>query len=88
VVTTPTVLWRLFRPAAGPAPTGSPPRASKLPPQHARAVILPGGPPHTLTFFVNDALDRAENYDTLDLALFRAADIRRSLTEEGWKEEE
>jgi hypothetical protein len=85
----PTVLWRLFRPAADSAGTRSPQRSSTaLPPQHARAVILPGGPPHTLTFLVNDAMDRAENYDTMDLALFRAADVKRTLVEEGWQEEE
>ena len=56
--------------------------------QHSRAVILPGGPPHTLAFFVNDTMDRAENYDTMDLALFRAQDIKRSLMSDGWSEEE
>jgi hypothetical protein len=66
-----TVLWRLFNARR----------------EHARAVILPGGPPHTLAFFVNDAMDRAENYDTLDLALFRAEDVKRSLVEDGWREE-
>ena len=66
-----TVLWRLYNDRR----------------EHSRAVILPGGPPHTVTFFVNETMDRAENYDTMELALFRADDIKRSLIEEGWKEE-
>ena len=69
-----TVLWRLFRKGA----TAS---------EHSRAVILPGGPPHTLAFFANDDMDRVENYDTIDLALFRADEIKRSLVEDGWKDE-
>ena len=44
-----------------------------------RAVILPGGPPYTLAFFANDEMDRVENYETMDLALFRADEIKRSL---------
>lgn len=54
--------------------------------EHVRAVILPGGPPFTLAFFVADAMDRAENYDTMDLAMFRADEIKRSLLDDGWKE--
>ena len=70
-----TVLWRLVK-AAG-AAKGT----------RAHAVILPGGPPFTLAFFANDEMDRVENYDTIDLAMFRADEIRRSLMEDGWKEE-
>jgi hypothetical protein len=66
-----TVLWRMFNDKR----------------DHSRAVILPGGPPHTIAFFVNNTMDRVENYDTMDLAIFRAEDIKRSLIEEGWKEE-
>ena len=66
-----TVLWRMFNDKR----------------EHSRAVILPGGPPHTVAFFVNNTMDRVENYDTMDLAIFRAEDIKRSLLEEGWKEE-
>lgn len=69
-----TVLWRLFRKGA----TAS---------EHSRAVILQGGPPHTLAFFANDDMDRVENYDTADLALFRADEIKRALVEDGWKDE-
>jgi hypothetical protein len=66
-----TVLWRLYNEKR----------------DHSRAVILPGGPPHTVAFFVNNTMDRVENYDTMELAIFRAEDIKRSLMEEGWKEE-
>lgn len=52
-----------------------------------RAVILPGGPPHTLAFFADAAMDRAENYDTMDLALFRADEIKRSMAADGWVED-
>ena len=70
-----TVLWRLFRKGA-------------TAPEHSRAVILPGGPPHTLAFFANDEMDRVENYDAMDLAVFRSDEIRRSLLEDGWKEDQ
>lgn len=66
-----TVLWRMFNDKR----------------DHSRAVILPGGPPHTIAFFVNNTMDRVENYDTMDLAMFRAEDIKRTLMDEGWKEE-
>jgi hypothetical protein len=66
-----TVLWRLFKPAT---------------PSRVRAVILPGGPPYTLAFFANDEMDRVENYDTLELALFRGDEIKRSLLAEGWQD--
>jgi hypothetical protein len=70
-----TVLWRLFR--ADGAAKGD----------RTRAVILPGGPPFTLAFFANDNMDRVENYDTMELALFRADEIKRSLLAEDWKED-
>ena len=66
-----TILWRMFNDKR----------------EHSRAVILPGGPPHTVAFFVNNTMDRVENYDTMDLAIFRAEDIKRTLIEEGWREE-
>jgi hypothetical protein len=66
-----TVLWRLFNDRR----------------EHSRAVILPGGPPHTVAFFVNDTMDRVENYETMELALFRAEDVKRTLLADGWKDE-
>lgn len=50
-------------------------------------MILPGGPPYTLAFFANEAMDRVENYETMDLAVFRAEEIRRSLADDGWAED-
>jgi hypothetical protein len=67
-----TVLWRLFRPTSR---------------DRLRAVILPGGPPFTLAFFANEEMDRVENYDTMDLSLFRADEIKRGLLDDGWKED-
>jgi hypothetical protein len=70
-----TVLWRLYR--AGGLSKG----------ERSHAVVLPGGPPFTLAFFANDELDRVENYDTMDLATFRAGEIKRSLLADDWKED-
>lgn len=66
-----TILWRMRTPRG----------------EAAHASILPGGPPFTLAFFVAGQLDRVENYDTLDLAVFRAEDVKRSLLADGWSEE-
>ena len=42
----------------------------------------------TLTFFVDNIMDRAENFDSMDLALFRADDVKRSTARRtGWKED-
>jgi hypothetical protein len=70
-----TVLWRLFR------ASGSEKGA------RVHAVILPGGPPFTLAFFANDEMDRVENYDTMELAVFRADEIRRGLIADHWKDD-
>ena len=66
-----TVIWRLFNDRR----------------ERSRAVVLPGGPPHTLAFFVDNTMDRIENYDTMELALFRAEDVKRSMLESGWRDE-
>lgn len=71
------MLWRLFRKPGHRGEGG----------EHARAVILPGGPPHTLAFFANDAMDRVENYETMDIALFRAQEIRQALMDDGWADD-
>jgi len=70
-VSTPTVLWRLWHGEGA----------------EARAVLLPGTPRTTLTVFVGDVMDRAENYDNIDVALFRAEDLRTTLLADGWREE-
>lgn len=49
-------------------------------------MLLPGERP-TITFFVDEVLDRAENYDTEALALFRADDVKQKLLSEGWRED-
>ena len=69
------VLWRLYR-ATGPN------KGDRM-----RAIVLPGGPPYTLTFFANDDMDRVENYDTMELAMFRSDEIKRGLLGDGWKED-
>ena len=69
------MLWRLYR-AAGPN------NGDRM-----RAIVLPGGPPYTLTFFANDEMDRVENYETMELAMFRAGEIKRGLLDEDWKED-
>jgi hypothetical protein len=68
----PTTLWNLYHPRG----------------DRARAVVIPGDPQSTVTFFVNNVMDRAENYDELDTALFRADEIRRELVDGGWREED
>ena len=52
----------------------------------AHATIFPGDGQTTVTWFFDGVMDRAENYDTLDLALARADQIRGILTKDGWKE--
>ena len=51
----------------------------------AHATIFPGHGQHTLTWFFEGVMDRAENYDTLELAMARADQIRGLLLGEGWK---
>ena len=67
----PTVLWRLCHDEG----------------RHARAVLLPGTPHVTLTFFVDNVMDRAENFDSMDIALFRSDDVKRTLIGDGWRED-
>ena len=69
-----TVLWRLFR-------------KGTVKSERSHAVVLPGGPPYTLAFFANDEMDRVENYDTMELAIFRADEIKTSLLADNWAEE-
>ena len=52
----------------------------------AHATIFPGDTQTTVTWFFDGVMDRAENYDTLDLALARADQIRGILLKDGWKE--
>jgi hypothetical protein len=52
----------------------------------AHAMILPGDAETTVTWFVDGVMDRAEKYDSIDLALARAEQIRGILLKDGWKE--
>ncbi len=50
----------------------------------AHATIIPGDAQTTITWFFDDVMDRAENYDSMELALARAEDIRGVLLRDGW----
>jgi hypothetical protein len=52
----------------------------------AHATILPSPAQATITWFFDGVMDRAENYETLDLAMARADQIRGILERDGWKE--
>lgn len=52
----------------------------------AHATVFPGDGQATVAWFVNGVMDRAEKYDSLDLALARADEIRGVLMRDGWKE--
>ena len=54
----------------------------------AHATIFPGASHTTLTWFFDGVMDRAENYDTMDLALARAEEIRGVLLRDGWQSAE
>jgi hypothetical protein len=53
----------------------------------AHATIIPGAGQATITWFFDGVMDRAENYDSLDLAVARADDIKGVLLRDGWTEQ-
>lgn len=53
----------------------------------AHATVFPGDGHTTVTWYFDGRMDRAENYDTMDLALARAEHIRGILLRDGWKEQ-
>ena len=55
-------------------------------PDTAHATIFPGPDRATVTWFFDGRMDRAENYDTEDLAMARAEHIRSILIKDGWKD--
>jgi hypothetical protein len=55
-------------------------------PSTAHATVFPGDRQTTVTWFFDGVMDRAENYETLDLAMARADHIRVVLVGDGWKE--
>jgi hypothetical protein len=52
----------------------------------AHATVFPSDPQTTVAWFVNGVMDRAEKYDSLDLALARADEVRGTLLRDGWKD--
>jgi hypothetical protein len=52
----------------------------------AHATIFPGDKDTTVTWFIDGVMDRAEKYDSIDLAMARADQIRGILLKDGWKE--
>jgi hypothetical protein len=52
----------------------------------AHATLFPGIEQTTVAWFFDNVMDRAENYDSEDLALARADHIRSVLVRDGWKE--
>ena len=52
----------------------------------AHATILPADTQTTVTWFFDGIMDRAENYESIDLAIARAEHIRTILLKDGWKE--
>ena len=52
----------------------------------AHATIFPGESTTTVTWYFDGVMDRAENYDAMDLALARADHIKGVLLRDGWRE--
>jgi len=55
---------------------------------HAHATIFAGPEQTTVAWFVDGRMDRVENYETIDLAIARADEVRGVLTRDGWVEQE
>jgi hypothetical protein len=52
----------------------------------AHATIFPGASATTVTWYFDGVMDRAENYDSVELAVARADEIKGILMREGWRE--
>ena len=52
----------------------------------AHLTIFSSGDQATVAWFFDGTMDRIENYDTIDLALARADDIKGVLMRDGWVE--
>jgi hypothetical protein len=52
----------------------------------AHATLFPGGGQTTVTWYFDGVMDRAENYDSVDLAMARADEIKGVLLRDGWVE--
>jgi hypothetical protein len=55
-------------------------------PSTAHATVFPGTTHVTVTWFFDGVMDRAENYDSMDIALARADQIKGLLLRDGWTE--
>ena len=53
----------------------------------AHATLFPGERHTTVTWYFNGVMDRAENFDSMDIALFRSDDVKRTLMDDGWTED-
>jgi hypothetical protein len=51
----------------------------------AHATVFPGGTRTTLTWFFDGVMDRAESYDSMDIAIARAEEIKGVLLRDGWR---
>ena len=52
----------------------------------AHATIFPGPSTTTVTWYFDGVMDRAENYDSVELAVARADEIKGILMRDGWRE--
>jgi len=52
----------------------------------AHATIFPGESSTTVTWYVDGIMDRAENYDSVELAMARADEIKGILARDGWQD--
>lgn len=50
----------------------------------AHAMVIPGAGLVTLSWFFDGVMDRAENYESMELALARSDHIRGILERDGW----
>lgn len=50
----------------------------------AHATVFPGDQQTTVTWYFDGVMDRAENYDSTEVALARAEHIRGILLRDGW----
>jgi hypothetical protein len=56
-------------------------------PNTAHATLFPGPTQASVTWYFDGVMDRAENYESLDLALARAEHIKGILLRDGWTEQ-
>lgn len=52
----------------------------------AHATVFPGAAQVTVTWYFDGVMDRAENYEGMEVALARADHIKGVLLRDGWRE--